>query len=170
MKKKYKKQLEKNLARQKETVYYQMADSKNLANDMTNSQLKMEVQNIKLHFLPNKSSREYMVKRNTDSNLNDTVRSSECTQSDDMSQLHIEDSKNKPKEIEYHVQEKSTAQKALVPYDSSTVASLPLYSILTSDLRLNVLLLNFNRSCFLSTSLDECFNGVQALDKSAWCW
>lgn len=123
MKKRYKKQLERNLSRQKDTVLYQMSDSKSLANDLANSQLKMEVHNIKLHFLPNKSSREYMVKRNaSESNLNETLRSSDGTQSDDMSQLRIEDNKKKPKEIEYPVQEqKSTAQNtALVPYDSST--------------------------------------------------
>lgn len=128
MKKKYKKQLERNMAKQKDSVFYQMPDTKTLASDLTGSQLKMEVHNIKLHFLPNKSSREYMVKRNTETNLNDTTRSSDITQSDEsMSQLNIEDNKNRPKEIEYHIQEsKSTAQNALVPYDSKNVSYPPL--------------------------------------------
>lgn len=170
MKKKYKKQLEKNLSRQKDTVLYQMSESKSLANDLANSQLKMEVHNIKLHFLPNRSSREYMVKRNaSESNLNETLRSSEGTQSDDMCQLRFEDNKNKLKEIEHHVQEpKPTAQNtALVPYDSSTLAFLLIFSIIS--LFLNKMYYCF-RKCFLSASLDECFNGVQALDKSAWQW
>lgn len=122
--KKYKKKLDEHLAKQGDHANFQMIENTKSNQSGRNSNLKMETQNIKLHFLSERPAREYMGSKGNDIENGDTNRSlyTDTTQSDNMSQLKIEDSKTK--ELEYQLPEKS--ENALVPYDSKAVSYPPL--------------------------------------------
>ena len=76
------------------------------------SKLKVEIQNVKLHFLTEKPAREYL---NKSADITDNI-----SQSDEShAQLRIENRSNK----EQVLQENSNAN-ALVPYDSSKMFRL----------------------------------------------
>ena len=111
--------MDEHLAKQGDHANFQMIENTKSNQSGRNSNLKMETQNIKLHFLSERPAREYMGSKGNDIENGDTNRSlyTDTTQSDNMSQLKIEDSKTK--ELEYQLPEKS--ENALVPYDSSTL-------------------------------------------------
>lgn len=111
MRKKYKKRLE--LLNKNEPTNFQMIDSKETNNSTNKS--KLEVQNVKLHFLSERPAREYLNEKQK--NEHDTHRSSDISNSDDIPQLQIVDSKPS-----FH----EKIETALVPYDSKSVTYPPL--------------------------------------------
>lgn len=100
--------MEYNLAHKNDVQNYTLLNDKN-------NKIKADIQNVKLHFLTERPAREYMSASQKGAECGETNRSSDITQSDEMSQLRIEDSKSESKQECY--QEKTT--QALVPYDSS---------------------------------------------------
>lgn len=119
MKKKYKKKLDQNLINKPDNANFHMIEPPKTGGERRNSNAKMEIQNVKLHFLTERPAREYMGSKTHDNG--DSTRSLDMTQSDETSQLRIEH--NKMKELEYH---SDKTENALVPYDSKAVSYPPL--------------------------------------------
>ena len=108
MRKKYKKKIDQNLALQSQVAHYSIIDTKNA--DKSNK-AKMEIQNVKLHFLTERPAREYIGPKAIEGDEN---RSCDVSQSEEFQQLRIDNGPSKEPES---YQDKN--QGALVPYDSS---------------------------------------------------
>lgn len=122
MRKKYKKKIDQNLALQNQVANFSIVDSK----ADKNNKAKMEIQNVKLHFLTERPAREYMAPKG---NEGDENRSCDVSQSEEFHQLGIENAPSKEPES---YQDKNIG--ALVPYDSSNFKTN--FSILSIKLKL----------------------------------
>lgn len=123
LRRKCKKRMEQNLLTKVDTPTFNLIDTS--AKNDKNNKLKMEIQNVKLHFLTERPAREYKGQNKVAAELNDTTQSLSLennSNSDDVSQLRIED----VKADRIYADNYADKMKAIVPYDSKAVSYPPL--------------------------------------------